>query len=133
MGLRSEHISVGIDRSARDVYEYAADPRNLPAWASGLAGATVEHADGQWFTDSPMGRVTFAFAPGNEFGVLDHEVTLPSGESVLNPMRVLPDGDGCEVVFTLRERSGMTEEEFARDADAVARDLATLKAVLERP
>jgi hypothetical protein len=32
-----------------------------------------------------------AFVPRNEYGVLDHEVTLPSGESVHNPMRVIAD------------------------------------------
>ncbi len=78
-----------------------------------------------------MGRVAFAFAPRNEYGVLDHYVTLPSGETVYNPMRVIADGSGCEVVFTLRRQAGMTDEDFARDADAVATDLATLKQVLE--
>jgi hypothetical protein len=57
-----------------------------------------------------MGRVGFAFAPRNEFGVLDHEVTLPSGEVFYNPMRVVPDGEACEVVFTLRQQQGMTDE-----------------------
>jgi hypothetical protein len=38
----------------------------------------------------------------NDFGVLDHVVALPSGESVYNPLRVIPDGEASEVVFTLR-------------------------------
>lgn len=78
-----------------------------------------------------MGRVTFAFVSRNEYGVLDHDVTLPSGETVYNPMRVIADGTGCEVVFTLRRQPGMTDDDFARDADAVSADLATLKRVLE--
>jgi hypothetical protein len=78
-----------------------------------------------------MGRVTFAFVPHNDFGVLDHDVTLPSGETVYNPLRVIPDGEGCEVVFTLRQRAGMTDEEFQLDANAVAQDLATLRSLLE--
>jgi hypothetical protein len=71
------------------------------------------------------------FAPRNDFGVLDHDVTLPSGETVYNPLRVIRDGAGCEVVFTLRKGPEMSEESFERDADAVAKDLATLKALLE--
>lgn len=78
-----------------------------------------------------MGRVSFAFAPRNDFGVLDHDVTLPSGQTVHNPCRVISDGDHCEVVFTLRQRPDMTDEDFARDADAVAADLSTLKSLLE--
>jgi len=79
-----------------------------------------------------MGRVTVTFAPRNDFGVLDHhDVTLPSGETVYNPLRVLRDGDGCEVVFTIRQRPEMTDKDFKRDADAVAKDLATLKSLVE--
>ncbi|HET8600348.1 MAG TPA: SRPBCC family protein [Segeticoccus sp.] len=133
MNVRSQHLSIAIERPADVVYDYAADPRNLPTWAAGLAGATVEQSpEGEWSTQSPMGRVTVRFASRNQFGVLDHEVVLPSGESVLNPMRVIPDGaDECEVVFTLRLRPGMSDAEFAADAAAVHEDLARLKAVLE--
>jgi hypothetical protein len=74
-----------------------------------------------------MGRVTIAFTPRNDFGVLDHDVTLPSGETVYNPLRVISDGDACEVVFSLRQRPGISDEDFQRDADSVAQDLATLK------
>lgn len=49
-----------------------------------------------------------------------------------NPMRVMADADHCEVVFTLRRRPGMSDEDLERDAGAVATDLAALKRVLER-
>lgn len=131
MASPSQHIGVGIDRPVAAVYDFAADPLNLPSWAAGLVGSKVERDGEQWFTESPGGRVTFTFTPRNTFGVLDHDVTLPSGETVHNPLRVIRDGDGCEVVFTLRQRPGMTDEEFERDADAVTRDLSTLKSLLE--
>jgi hypothetical protein len=131
MASESRHISIAIDRPADVVYEYAADPANLPRWAAGLASSTLEQVNGQWVADSPMGRVVVTFVERNPFGVLDHTVTLPSGESVDNPLRVIPDGESCEVVFTLRRRPGMSADEFARDADAVAKDLDTLKRVLE--
>jgi hypothetical protein len=72
-----------------------------------------------------------AFVPRNEYGVLDHDVTLPSGDIVYNSMRVIPDGSSCEVVFTLHRRRGVSNEDFARDADAVSADLSTLKRVVE--
>ena len=50
---------------------------------------------------------------------------------IYNPMRVMPDRDACEVVFTLRRPSGMSDEEFERDAKAVAGDLARLKRIVE--
>jgi hypothetical protein len=131
MASRSRHISIGIDRPVATVYDFAADPLNLPRWAAGLAGSTVERDGERWFTDSPMGRVAFTFTPHNDFGVLDHDVTLPSGETVYNPMRVISNGDACEVVFTLRQRPGMTDEDFQHDADLVAQDLAALRSLVE--
>jgi len=124
------HISERIGRPAGEVYEYAADPANLPEWARGL-GSAVESADGRWFVETDGGRVGFAFVERNAFGVLDHEVTLPSGEVIYIPMRVLPDGDGSEVVFTLRRLPGMSDLDFERDAQAVAADLARLKEIVE--
>ncbi|MDX3224423.1 SRPBCC family protein [Streptomyces sp. ME19-01-6] len=128
----SRHVSTHIARTAKDVYDYASTPSNLPQWAHGL-GNSIAGIDGQWIAESsPMRPVVVAFAPQNEFGVLDHDVTLPSGETVHNPVRVIVDGTGCEVVFTLRRRPGMSDEDFQRDADAVTADLATLKQVMER-
>jgi len=126
----SRHLSTHIDRPAQDVYTYASNPANVPEWAAGLGGS-IEQIDGEWVADSPMGRVVVKFADSNEYGVVDHEVTLPSGETVYNPMRVIPDGDGCEVVFTIRQRPDMTGDDFTRDANAVQADLRTLKKLLE--
>jgi hypothetical protein len=125
----SREITVGIARPADEVSAYARDERNLPAWAAGLA-AGVEEVDGRWFTDSPMGRVEVRFT-STEPGVLDHDVVLPSGEAMTNPLRVRPAGDGCEVVFTLLRRPGMTDAEFEDDAAAVRADLDRLRALLE--
>ena len=77
-----------------------------------------------------MGKVTVRFVGTNDHGVLDHEVTLPSGTRVHNPMRVLPHPDGAEVVFTVRQIDP-TDDEFDRDTRMVEEDLARLAALLE--
>lgn len=78
-----------------------------------------------------MGRISLAFAPPNEYGILDHWVTLPAGQTVYNPMRVIADGPVCEVVLTLRRQPQQDDQEFTRDAETVAADLATLKTAIE--
>jgi hypothetical protein len=130
MASESMHISEWIDRRAADVYEYASDPAHLPQWAPGL-GNSVENVGGRWFVETSSGRVGVAFAERNKYGVLDHEVTLPSGEVIYNPMRVVPCGDGCEVLFSLRRLPDMSDEDFARDAGLVQADLIRLKHVVE--
>jgi hypothetical protein len=117
----SRHISQWIAAAPAAVYAFASDRTELPRWAAGLADPSLADADVE-------------FAPPNELGVLDHVVRLPSGDSVYNPMRVIPSGQGeafCEVVFTLRRRAGVTDAEFEADAAAVATDLATLRGLLE--
>lgn len=128
----SLHITTVIERPEREVYAFVGDPRNLPRWAAGLGGGDMQREVEQWSMSSPMGRVMISFVPENPYGVADHTVTLPSGESTLNPMRVMAlDANRCEVVFTLR-RGTMTEAELTEDADAVAEDLAELKSILEQ-
>ncbi len=124
------HISVSIARPPAEVYAFASEPQNLPRWAKGLSGS-IENVSGEWVADSPMGKVRVRFAPRNGFGVLDHDVVLESGTSVYNPMRVVANGGGSELVFTLFRRPGVTDAEFAADASAVERDLHELKRLLE--
>jgi hypothetical protein len=130
MPSRSRFISERIDRPVAEVYAYASDPANLPEWAPGL-GSSVEQVDGRWFVETTDGRVGVAFAPPNDHGVLDHEVTLPTGDVVYNPMRVVADGDGCEVVFSLRRLPDMSDQDFDRDTGLVQADLTRLKQLLE--
>jgi hypothetical protein len=47
-------------------------------------------------------------------------------------MRVFPNNDGSELVFTLYRRPDMSDQEFAADAKAVEKDLAKLKTLLEK-
>ena len=77
-----------------------------------------------------MGTVTVRFVPRNGLGVVDHEVVLPAGDTVLNPLRVLAHPEGAEVVFTIRQLA-MSDDEFDRDTQMVEKDLAQLKSLLE--
>ncbi|HYN96557.1 MAG TPA: SRPBCC family protein [Pilimelia sp.] len=131
-GVPSRHLSAYIDRPVGDVYDYASDPSHLPEWAPGL-GSSIDVVDGRWTMESPMGRIVVSFAPRNEFGVLDHHVTLASGETFYNPMRVTSVGAGSEIVFTLRRQAGRSDEDFERDANTVLADLLRLKRLMERP
>jgi len=88
------HISVYIARPPAEVYEFASDPRNLPRWAAGLARSEVRRDGDEWIADTPVGKVRVRFAPRNSFGVMDHDVTLESGITIHNPMRVVPNGEG---------------------------------------
>jgi hypothetical protein len=126
----SKQITVWIERPADQVYAFASNPANVPQWAPGL-GTSVELVDGKWFVETSDGRVGLVFVEPNDLGVLDHEVTLPSGEVIYNPMRVVADGDSCEVIFTLRRQPEMSDADFERDGGLVQEDLLRLKQIME--
>jgi hypothetical protein len=130
--MRNRTVSVEIAMPATDVYRYVRDPDQLPKWAAGIC-KSVTVKNGVWHVDTgtELGTVLFSFCTDNTFGVLDHTVTLPNGHSQLNPMRVVANGEGSELMFTVFQTEGMSEEAFVKDVQAVTRDLKTIKMLLE--
>ncbi len=128
--MRSRTISVSIRCDPGKAYAYLSDPRNLPAWAPGLCTA-IERADEDWIAATPGGPVRVRFVARNALGVLDHYVRAEPGAEVLNPMRVVPNGSGCELMFTLFQRPGMGDDELAADAALVEADLDRARTLLE--
>ena len=131
MSNKSRHISISINNSVDEVYAFASNPENLPKWAAGISGS-VKNVNGDWIAESPMGRVKVKFADKNRFGILDHDVTLPSGETFYNPMRVFPNKDRSELIFTLYQRSGMSDKDFKNDEEQIKEDLEKLKSLVEK-
>lgn len=124
------HISVFINRPPQEVYAFASDPENLPQWATGLGGS-IKNVSGEWIAEAPVGKIKIKFSERNTFGILDHDVILESGEKIHNPMRVVPNSKGSEVLFTLFRQPNMSEEKFLEDARWVEKDLRLLKGLLE--
>lgn len=125
------HISVSINRLPDQVYEFASNPQNLPKWATGLGGS-IKNVNGEWIAEAPMGKMKIRFAKRNTFGILDHDVILESGVEIHNPMRVVPNGSGSEVVFMLFRQPEVSDEKFSEDAKWVEKDLKILKDLLEK-
>jgi hypothetical protein len=128
--MNSQTITCSINRPPSLVYEFASNPENLPQWVRSFC-LSVRKSGDEWQMETPSGWVGIQFVPANDFGVLDHVVTLPDGQSILNSMRVVANGEGSEVMFTLFQLPGMSDEQFAKDAGMVEADLWSLKAVLD--
>lgn len=129
--LEDKHVSVSIRRSHNDVYAFVSSGENVPRWASGL-GSSVRRENDDWIAEGPLGKVRVRFTPRNNLGVADHDVTLETGVTVHNPIRVVPNASGSTVVFTLLRLPGVSREQFEQDAKTVQSDLDRLKTILER-
>jgi hypothetical protein len=126
----SRNLSVQINRHPRDVYNFTSVPENWPRWASGL-GKSLTKEHGEWIAETPQGPVKVRFTERNAFGILDHYVVPKPGVEIYIPMRVIANGNGSELLFTLFRLSDMSAEQFAADANSVMRDLTALKTLLE--
>jgi hypothetical protein len=128
----SKQVSIAINKNVNEVYQFISTPENMPRWAAGLSQSQMVKSGDDWIAESPMGKVKVHFAEKNKFGVVDHDVTLPSGETNHNPLRVVRNGEGSEVIFTLYRLPKVTDADFDKDAAAVKKDLEKLKSLLEK-
>lgn len=122
-------LSIGIACPPSQVYDFIGNPANLPRWAGGLCKSARPAGD-HWLLDTPTGEFKFRFAPSNPFGVLDHFIDTPEGE-IYAAMRVITNGNGSELVFTLFQPLPMSDSAFAADMKLVEQDLETLRSILE--
>ena len=130
---QSRVVTLRVACDWRRAYVLAADPKRLPDWASGLAkSALVPHGD-HWIVRTPeSGEARMRFAPRNDFGVLDHWVAPEGVPEVYLPFRVIGVApDACELQFTLLRQPHMDDAAFARDAGWIARDLQSLRSLIE--
>lgn len=129
--MNAKTLTVTVNAPAEVVYALASNPLNLPEWAHGLALAVRQQGD-DWFITTSRGDVKFSFLPQNRWGLLDHQVELSDGTVFNNPMRVIPNGEGSEVMFTLFQSAGMSDAQFEADASLVLDDLNRLKSMAEQ-
>lgn len=131
MSADARTLSVTIRKPAGDVYGFVADPQNLPKWATAFC-LSIQRVGGGWTVLTPAGPMVLRFCARNTLGVLDHWVSPEPGFEVYVPMRVVPHGEGSEVMLTLIKLPEMSDAKFAEDAAMVEKDLQSLRKMLEK-
>lgn len=129
--LEARTLNVSIARPPQAVYAFVAEPANLPQWAAGL-GSAVRCTGRRCTVETPQGTLQVRFEKYNELGVVDHYVSPAPGVEIYVPVRVVANGAGSEVLFTLFRQPEMSAADFEHDTALVRQDLATLKHLLER-
>lgn len=129
--LESRTLTVSIACDAASVYEFVSNPANLPQWATAFC-KSIRKVSSDWLMETNTGPMRVRFVPPNDFRIADHFVSPAPGVEIHVPVRVLPNGSGSEVVFTLFRAPEMSPEKFAEDISLVTQDLQTLKRVLEK-
>ena len=129
--LATKTLSVTINRDSATVYRFVSNAKNLPAWARAFC-KSARKSGASWIIETPVGLMKLRFSAKNSLGVLDHYVYPATNVEVYVPMRVVPNGSGSEVIFTLFRRNNVSQAEYEQDIRMVKRDLKSLKQYLER-
>jgi len=113
-----------------EVLTFIADGMNLPRWAIGFAKA-VRPIDGGWIVTTGQGEVPTTISANHHVGTVDFRMEPAPGSTAMAYVRVIPNGDGAEVIFTQLQQPGVTDEMFEQLVAAVAHELMALKSLVE--
>ena len=119
-------VSVAIGRPPGVVYDYLENPSHIPEWSDFITGVRSDGAG--WIATTAGGEVRMTFTPRNGLGVLDHWVEVNPQLTVYAPFRVVANGEGSEVLFTVFRQPGMSDSAFEADVGLVVSDLRKLAA-----
>jgi carbon monoxide dehydrogenase subunit G len=132
MLLRGVTRGVGIEAPPAAVLAVVADPTNLPRFAPGFARSVQRDGDGQgWIVDSAPGRLQLRTAVDADRGTVDLHLTAPDGSESTVFLRVLPNGSGTELTFTLLLPGSASDAAVAEQGGVVAEELELLRQLCE--
>jgi hypothetical protein len=127
----TDTVRITIDAAFDQVVSDLADPANHPEWGAefftgparpgpeGEVVATVPRMGGEVHmkveADLTSGRIDLYMAP----------LDVPFGPPL--PVRVVPNGEGVDVLFTLARFPGQSDAEWQQGLESMGRELENLK------
>lgn len=126
----SHTITLSIARPCDEVFTFLAEPGNYPSWAA-ITGPFSKVSDGVYGAETDSGPRLIRFIADRRYGILDHAVYVEGDVPRFDPMRVVPNGAGTELIYTFLQRDGMDADQFASTVEWIRTDLMTLKSLLE--
>ena len=125
--------SISISRPFADVFDYLADPHNLPEWTNAFKSADHEQAE----LVTPQGSVPIKMRTDAQrsSGLIDSYMTFPDGGEGVAFSRVTPDGEDRSIyTFVLMAPPVALEQiegALSEQSEILARELVKLKEILE--
>jgi hypothetical protein len=114
--------SIAIDATPAKVFDFVAEPRNLPLWAPG-AVKSVEPSGDDWIFHNGDSERRVIVRTSQEYGTVD--LLSPDGPGVFT--RVVPNGTGAEYQFTLFFPEGTPEDAVTAQSDIIDEELVTVR------
>jgi hypothetical protein len=129
--LHTHTLTVTIDAPLVKVATDLADPTTHPSWATEFYAGPVRPAGGgEFVAPVPMmgGEVRHRIDADTARGIVDLYFAPPGaayGPPI--PVRLIPNGDGVDVLWTLARFPGLSDQAWQQGLAAMARELQALK------
>jgi hypothetical protein len=124
--VRSDTQTISIESGPGDLFDFLADPDNLPRWAVGFCRSIRREGD-RWLVTTAQGDVGIRYATDRTLRVIDFYISPAPGVELAAYSRVVPNGEGAEYVFTQFQAEGMPDDVFASQAQALTDELHILQ------
>jgi hypothetical protein len=135
--MRADTQAVTLDAPATTVFEFLADPENLPKWAVGFAhairrdrGSDGDAGGDAWRVRAAQGEVGLRLTTHGRLGTIDFHMTPAPGVDVVAYSRVIPSPEGAVYVFTQLQPPGMPDAVFDGQVRALREELAVLQRIM---
>jgi hypothetical protein len=126
--LRSETRTISIAATPAAVVDVVREPTTLPTWAPDFARAIRPDGD-RWLVDNGAAEVSVRFRVSADHGAVDLVTADDPRRGAF--LRVLPNGDGSELLFTLFFPAGTPEPAVVAQMETVEGELATIRTLAE--
>jgi hypothetical protein len=126
---RCETSSISIAAPPADVFEFVAEPTNLPRWAPAFASSI--RPDGErWIVSSSTGEAPIVVAADKTARTVD---ILADADRTRGAFaRILPNGGGSEMLFSLLFGTEASADEVAAQMLTVRDELEAVRRFVER-
>jgi hypothetical protein len=125
---RAEHRSLGVLAAPEKVHAYLADASNLPTWAPAFA-SSVRPSGASWLVGRDGAEFAIDVLADHRSGAVDFVAADDHARGLF--ARVLPNGSGSEVVFTLMFEPDAPERVVAAQTLTLETELAAVRDACE--
>lgn len=124
-------VSVSINAKPEVVYDFVSNLSNWKQFSD--FGKDIEQInDTEWIFHTPQGDVRVIPKFDKERLLLDHVCIIASGEEQFIPYRIVPNGDGCEIIMTNQQTTTVSDEEYAEQLKWMKDEFHNIKKIMER-
>ena len=127
--MRTDTQSVTLEADADSIFQFLADPENLPRWAVAFAHGVRREGDG-WVVRTANGDVVVRVEADARLRTVDFHMAPAPGVEAVAYSRVLPNDHGAEYVFTQLQSPSMPDAVFDGQVRALAEELRVLQSLV---